>query len=66
MHNADVLFKQNDGKEISLDLRNIILLDSQSTMDLLCNPKLVHNISRANNKMRLQSNGGSMMVNHNI
>jgi hypothetical protein len=63
-HNADILFKQNHGKEISLDLRNIILLDSQSTMDLLSNIKHVHKISRANNKMRLQSNGGSMTVNH--
>jgi hypothetical protein len=63
-HNTDVLFKQNHGKGILLDLRNIILLDSQSMMDLFCNPKLVHNISRASNKMRLQSNGGSMTVNH--
>jgi hypothetical protein len=30
--NAEVLFKQNHGKGISLDLRNIILLDSQSTI----------------------------------
>ena len=61
--NSDVLFKQND-KKIKLDLRNIILLDSQSTMDLFCNPKFVNKVMKANNKMRLTSNGGSMTVQH--
>ena len=28
-------------KKIDLDLREIMLLDNQSTVDLLCNPKLV-------------------------
>ena len=31
------LFKQVHGTKIDLDLREIILLDSQSTMDLICN-----------------------------
>ena len=35
------LFKQTHGTKIKLDLREIILLDSQSTMDLICNPALV-------------------------
>jgi hypothetical protein len=62
--NADVLFKQNHGKEITLDLRNVILLDSQSTMDLFCNPDLVSDVTKVSHKMRLQSNGGTMTVNH--
>jgi hypothetical protein len=33
-HNAQVLFKQNQSKKIDLDLEEVILLDSQSTMDL--------------------------------
>jgi hypothetical protein len=33
-------------------------------MDLFCNPELVSNVTKASNKMRLQSNGGSMTVNH--
>ena len=61
---ADVLFKQNHGKNIGLDLENVILLDSQSTMDLFCNHKLVHKVSKSSNKMKLQSNGGTMTVGH--
>jgi hypothetical protein len=49
--NAAVLLKQSDGKPSRLDLRNIILLDSQSTMDLFGNKSLVTNITTANNKM---------------
>jgi hypothetical protein len=60
--NTAVLLKQSDGKPSRLDLRNVILLDTQSTMDLICNKSLVANITTANNKMRLQSNGGSMTV----
>ena len=62
--NQDVLFKQNHGKKVNLDLRNIILLDSQSTMDLFCNPQLVTKITKASTKMRLKSNGGTMNVHH--
>jgi hypothetical protein len=60
--NAAMLLKQSDGKPTRLDLRNVILLDSQSTMDLFCNKQLVNNITKANNKMRLQSNGRRMTV----
>jgi hypothetical protein len=62
--NAKVLFKQNHGKKIELDLKNVILLDSQSTMDLFCNPKLVEDIHKSDKRMRLRSNGGTMMVSH--
>jgi hypothetical protein len=63
--NANViLFKQNHGKKIELDLKNVILLDSQSTMDLFCNPKFVDNIKKSSKSMRLKSNGGTMMVSH--
>ena len=33
-------------------------------MDLFCNPKLVSGITKTSNKMKLQSNGGTMMVSH--
>ena len=57
------LFKQAHN-DITLDLREVILLDSQSTMDLLCNPALVRKIFKARKPMRLKSNGGTMRVTH--
>jgi Skp family chaperone for outer membrane proteins len=45
-----------------LDLRKVILLDSQSTMDLFCNRALVQRTFRSDRSMRLKSNGGTMVV----
>jgi hypothetical protein len=55
------LFKQA-GSWIKLDLKEVLLLDSQSTMDLFCNTSLVTNISKSRSNMRLKSNGGTMVV----
>jgi hypothetical protein len=55
------LFKQT-GSSIKLDLKEVILLDSQSTMDIFCNATLVCNISKSKSSMRLKSNGGTMVV----
>jgi hypothetical protein len=37
------LFKQTHSTKIKLDLKKVILLDSHSTMDLICDPALVDN-----------------------
>jgi hypothetical protein len=58
------LFKQTHGKKPKLDLRKVILLDSQSTMDLICNHNLVTEVFKSNYSMRLTSNGGTMTVTH--
>jgi hypothetical protein len=55
------LFKQT-GSSIKLDLREVILLDSQSTMDLFCNSALVSKTSKSKSSMRLKSNSGTMVV----
>jgi hypothetical protein len=58
------LFKQTHGNKIALDLKQIILLDSQSTMDLFCSNAFVDKIHKSKETMRLKSNGGSMLVSH--
>jgi hypothetical protein len=55
------LFKQT-GSSIKLDLKEEILLDSQSAMDLFCNTSLVSKISKSRSNMRLKSNGGTIVV----
>ena len=58
------LFKQTHATKtkIKLDLREIILLDSQSTMDLMCNETMVSKVFKSDSTMRLKSNGGTMQV----
>jgi hypothetical protein len=55
------LFKQA-GSSVKIDLREVILLDSQSTMDLFCNAALVSKTCKSTTSMRLKSNGGTMVV----
>jgi hypothetical protein len=55
------LFKQA-GSSIKLDIKEVILLDSQSTMDLFCNAALVRKINKSISSMQLKSNGGTMVV----
>jgi hypothetical protein len=55
------LFKQT-GSTIKRGLREFMLLDSQSTMDLFCNAALVSKTRKYNSSMILKSNGGTMVV----
>jgi hypothetical protein len=55
------LFKQA-GSSVKIYLREAILLDSQSTMDLFCNAALVSKTCKTTTIMRLKSNGGTMVV----
>jgi hypothetical protein len=55
------LFKQT-GSSVKIDLREVILLDSQSTMDLFYNAALVSKTRKSTTSMRLKSNGGTMVV----
>jgi hypothetical protein len=58
------LFKRTQGTKIKLDLKEIILLDSQSTIDLFCNLALIEKSFKSDAGKRLKSNGGTMMVTH--
>ena len=58
----EVSLKQASGKLTDLNLRNVILLDNQSTMSLFCNKALVTNIRKSTSPLTLRSNGGSMKV----
>ena len=42
---------------------NWILLDSQSTVDIFCNPRLVENIHRVKDRMKIQCNAGTQVTN---
>jgi hypothetical protein len=52
------LFKQA-GSSFKIDLREVILLDSQSTMDIFCNAALV-------SKTRKFTNGGTILVTKDV
>jgi hypothetical protein len=45
-----------------LDVRQVVLLDSQSTIDLICIKALVTDVFKSNKSMRLKSNGGPVIV----
>ena len=61
MHIKIVLSQNSSG---DVDLRNVILLDSQSTVSLFCNPNFVSSFSKAEKPLKLQSNGGKLMIHH--
>jgi hypothetical protein len=55
------LFKQA-GSSVKIDLREVILLDSHSTMDIFCNAALISKTRKSTTIMRLKSSGGTMVV----
>ncbi len=57
------LFKQSaKERPRGLNLREVLLIDSQSTIDLFCNPTMVSKVWKADSMMRLSSNGGNMLI----
>ena len=45
-----------------LDLKNVILLDNQSTLDLIYNKKLTSKIKKSDKKISVQGNGGTLTI----
>ena len=57
------LHNKSDSND-KLNLRNLMILDNQSTMDLICNKQFTSKINKYREKLRVQSNGGTLVVNH--
>jgi hypothetical protein len=47
---------------VKIDLREVILLDSQSTTELLCNSALVRNTCKSTTNRRLKIKGDTIVV----
>ena len=60
----EVFFKCNRIKEIKVNPNKSTLLDNCSTMDLFCNSDIVENITKTENKVTVQGNGGTLVVTH--
>jgi hypothetical protein len=49
-------------KSMGLDLRNVLLLDNQSTFDLCCNRKFASSVKTALNALSMTSNSGGLRI----
>ena len=58
-----ILHTKYDSDE-QLDLMNVVLLDNQSTLDLICNKKLATKIEKSNYIMTIQGNSGTLDITH--
>jgi hypothetical protein len=56
-HVTDISLRQG-----GLELRGVILLDSQSTTNIFCNPKFVEDIRPAETPLLLNTNGGVLVT----
>ena len=59
-----VLLEKKHAESIDLNLRKFILIDSQSTMDLLFNENILESICKSKKLMILRSNGVKMVIDH--
>ena len=60
--NPKIVLALKSRKHDDLDLRNVLLLDNQSTFDLCCNNKFTSQIMKATNALTMTSNGGGLRI----
>ncbi len=60
----DMVFKQSMKGLQGFDLKQVILLDNQLTVDIFCNKEFVSNIRPAPEPLILKSNGGELIAHH--
>ena len=63
---AQYSFAFNTHISASDNLRYLLLLDNQSTYDILHNPKLINNIHTTSDIMSIKGNGGSITTNKKV
>jgi hypothetical protein len=61
-HHPKVVLALKSRKFTNLDLRNVLLLDNQSTFDLCCNKTFASKIIKAKNVLLMTSNGGGLKI----
>jgi hypothetical protein len=50
-------------KSRDLDLKNVLLLDNQSTFDMCCNKKFMSHIKNASHPLNMTSNDSGLKIN---
>ncbi len=61
-HNPKIVLALKSRKFMDLDLRNVLLLDNQSTFGLCCNKRFTSKIFGATNALTMMSNGGGLRI----
>ena len=61
-HHPKIVLALKSRKFTDLDLRNVLLLDNQSTFDLCCNKLFASKIIKAVNALKMTSNGGGLKI----
>jgi hypothetical protein len=60
----DIAFKQSKKELQRFDLRAVVLLDNQSTVNIFCNKEFVSNIRLAPERLILKSKSGELIAHH--
>jgi hypothetical protein len=60
--NPKIVLALKSKKSKDLDLRNVLLLDNQSTFDLCCNKRFTSKIFGTSNPLIMTSNGGGLKI----